>query len=406
VHPDQSWVAITNDRGVIRGFAQNRLDGGDIAIPVDYLSGVGFPTRTPCFEDGFLACAMPGRLEAGQWSIHGTQLLEQGFVETLPGFFEHPADKSWVAFTTQPSVERGVGNERFSHVPVSPTRINSFDPNITGRGFLLAAASPSLQALTLADVKLNDAVLIDAGFTRTADPSVVYTHADGCFFAFAPGKTYIGQNQQLFSPLPRPLDVQNAVPSRPEHSFCAVAKTTHIDASCRDVLWDDEHQSFDVSPGDAHSRLFCSPADRAADIAILTQRLTRLGFAETVGGVLYTHADGSWLALQGSSLFRGVGLEPLVDVPARPTAGPVVRDHSTPSLPRSMRAFAIARVGMLNSQNVHTQCPLNGFVLLEKEYIHPDGSWVDVSSAGLRVGWKGYGLGQMQSHYRNGSGWV
>jgi predicted RNA binding protein YcfA (HicA-like mRNA interferase family) len=386
-HPDGSWVVVTPERNVVRGFAQGLVHDADMqtgtapparrrtaarapAPPV--LDVMALPQRSPTFEDGFLACAMPGRLDAAQASVEATGLTQQGFVETHPGYFEHPGDKSWVAFTSQPSVERGVGGARFDRVPVNPTRLSQFDPNDVGHAFMLSAANQNLQALTLTDVQKSDAALIDAGFTRAAGPHAVYTHADGCFFAFAAGQTYVGKNQQILSPLPQPLDIKNAIASRPEHGFHAIAKT------------------IDLKAGSAK----------------LGQALEGLGFTATIRGVLYAHADGSWVVLQGKSLFRGVGTELLADVPKPPPPGSVVRDHSTPPLPASMRAYGLAKIGIVNTTTVHSQCRAQGFVQIGQEYVHADGSWVDLSGGGIRVGWKGYGLGDMYSVYQNGTGWV
>jgi hypothetical protein len=387
VHADGSWVAVTPDAGILRGQHQSQLAASDIrtgsasaapsrasrraAAPPATFDVMALPTRSPTFEEGFLACAFPGRLDAAQASAEGAALVQQGFVETHPGYFEHPSDKSWVAFTAQPSVERGVGGTRFDRVPTNPTRLNQIDPQSNGHAFTLSVANPALHALTLADVQKSESALLAAGFMRAPGFHPVYNHSDGCFIAFTATQTYVGQNQQVFSPLPQPLDVKSAIASRPEHGFYAIAKTGNL----------------------------------KADSATLGQSLGGFGFTATVPGVLYTHTDGSWVAVQGKTLFHGVGAELLADVPKPPPPGSVVRDHSRPPLPSSMRAFGIARIGIVGTGNVHDQCPAHGFVRIGQEYVHADGSWVDLSRGGVSVGWKGYALGEMQSLYSNGSGW-
>jgi hypothetical protein len=376
-HPDGSWVAVTADRGVVRGLGQGLLDARDVggasavanstvAVPAGFLDLM--QTRAPTFEDGFLACAFPGRLDPQQAAMEATGLLQQGFVQTHPGYFEHPSDQSWIAFTAQPSVERGVGGIRFDRVPLNPTRLGQTNP--PAHAFALSAANPNVQALTLADVQQSDAVLVDGGFVQ-AGVRPLYFHADGCFIAFTAAQTYIGQNQQLFATLPHPLDPNTAVPSRPEHAYRSIAKTNGL----------------------------------ALDAA-LPQALIDLGFVETVRGAVYTHVDGSWVAVQNNSLLHGVGTELLADVPVPPPPGSVVRDHSKPPLPTSMRGYGIATVGIVAMSTIHDRCPETGFVNLGSTYVHPDGSWVDYTNGSIQVGWKGYALGDMYSVYQNGTGWM
>jgi hypothetical protein len=388
-HPaDNSWIAFTNTGTVERGVGNVRFNrmparaqttpsspaapAAPAAPALAVYDVMALQTVSPRFEDGFLACAMPGRLN-GQAAAEGPQLVQQGFVEVHPGYFEHPGDNSWIAFTVRNTVERGVGNTRFSGVPLNPTRVTHVDPNATGQGFLLSAANPTVQALTLADVQTSDAALTAAGFTRAAGPHPIYTHADGCFLAFTATQTYVGQNQQIFSSMPRQLDAKNAIPSRMEHGFFAIANTANLQA----------------------------------DSATLGQSLGSHGFTAAVTGVLYKHTDGSWVAVQNGILYRGVNADLLADVPPLPPPGSTFRDHSRPPLPSSMRGCGLANLGMVGPGNVDAQCIANGFIRMGQEYVHPDGCWVAVSGGGISVGWKGYLLGEMQSVYSNSrGGWV
>jgi hypothetical protein len=205
VHADGSWVAVTPDAGVIRGQNQSQFPANDVrtgsaqgaapARPARPAPGaatfdvMALPQRSPAFEDGFLACAMPGRLDPQQASTEAAGLLQQGFVQTHPGYFEHPTDKSWVAFTAQNTVERGPAGARFDRVPTNPTRLGQINPR--GHDFALSAANPSLQTMTFAQVQKSDAALVAAGFTRAAGVHAVYSHPDGCFFAYTPNQTYV-----------------------------------------------------------------------------------------------------------------------------------------------------------------------------------------------------------------------
>jgi hypothetical protein len=398
-HPDASWVAITPDVGVLRGYGQNLLNaaavgaaaypaspatpGNDMpavdagqmapaapAAPPPFDVGT-LPTRNPNFEDCFLACAMPGRLDpaAAQRAPTTALLLQQGFVETKPGYFQHPSDTSWVAFTARGTVERGVAGERFNRVPVNPTRLSQVNPQ--RNAFVLSVADPALQSLTLAQIQQSDAALVAAGFTRSAGAHAIYSHPDGCFIALTPNQTYVGQNQQIFSTLPQPLDVKNAVQPRPEYAYFAVARAAGL------------------------------PVDAA-----LPQALLDLGFAATVPGVLYSHSDGSWVAVQGSALFLGMNAELLASVPTPPPPGSITRDTSRPPLPDAtgwaywQQNVAIGKLPILSGrpEDMATLASL-GFVMVGSEWLHPDGTWVNFQQR-PPLGWKGYHLGELPYNNR------
>jgi hypothetical protein len=385
-HPDGSWVAVTPDVGVLRGFGQNLLHPTDVPQPAPSRAPRGaaaaqtkgvvdvmtMAQRTPSFEDGFLACAMPGRLDPSQQAAMRPQLVQQGFVESQPGHFEHPTDKSWVSFTAQGTIERGVANERFNRVPVNPTRLGQVNPQ--GNSFALSVADSKLQNMTFSQVQKSDAALLAAGFTTTGRG--VYSHPDGCFIAFTPNQTYLGQNQQIFATPPQSLDMKNAIASRPEHAFFAIAKT----------------------------------GDLKAGAANLAQSLGGLGFAATVPGALYSHSDGSWVALQGTKLFRGVNAEILKDVPKPPPPGSAIKDTSKPPLPDAnnwafwQQNMAIGKLPILSGSqaDLATLASL-GFAQIGNEWWHPDGSWVNFQVS-PPLGWKGYNLGNLPYNNRRPNG--
>lgn len=391
-HPDRSWVAVTPDAGVLRGVGQQLLAPApatgtrttaqttrQAAQPAQQptqqaatgptAAGVlQYAQKNAAFEDGFLACAMPGRLDPRQLAALTPQLTQQGFVQTSPGYFEHPGDKSWVAFTGT-TIERGVGNQRFVRVPVNPTRLAQVAP--PPNAFALAVANPALQKLTLAQVQKSDKPLLDAGFANKGNG--VYAHADGSFLAFSTAQTWIGQNQQIFTQAPLPLSAQTAVKSSPAHGYLALAQTGKLDPKS----------------------------------ATLAQTLGGLGFSATIPGSLYSHTDGSWVALQGGALYRGVGTTLLSDVPVPPPPGSAVKDTSRPALPNTSdwawwkSNMAIGKLPLLGGGNANDLQALRslGFVQIGAEWWHPDGSWVDFGQR-PPLGWKGYHLGQLPYNNR------
>jgi hypothetical protein len=281
-----------------------------------------------------------------------------------PGYFEHE-DNSWIAFLPS-AVERGVGGERFEGLPRPPMLFGYVDAPVPG--FHLSVANAALQAMTFADVQQSDAPLLAAGFKADVTVPTVFTHADGCYIAFTPTQTYIGHGRNHFMkpPVPQRLDVNSAVPARPGHAHFAVARTNGL----------------------------------AADAA-LPHALLDLGFQATVPGHLYTHGDGSWVAVQGTQLFQGVSEELLSNVPMPPPPGSVVKDTTRPPLPDAtswiywQQNMAIGRLPILSGE--HTDVLVLdavGFVQMDNEWWHEDGSWVKLEGP-LALGWKGYHLGEL-----------
>jgi hypothetical protein len=175
-------------------------------------------------------------------------------------------------------------------------------------------------------------------------------------------------------------------------------------------------------PAAAESRLACANVGFVArnNPTDLQNKALAAGFSH-IGGNQYTHADGSWVALDANgAVQRGVGTVMFNGIPggrAAAAAAPAQRsgqyqgggvafDSSKPPLPGSMRGYGIANIGIVNMRNVHTQCTAHGFANNGSSYVHQDGSWVSYANGSIAVGWKGYSLGEMQSLYRNGRGWI
>jgi hypothetical protein len=371
-HPDGSWVAMTPQTPLLRGFGQTLINvsvGEQTPVATRMLDVMARPTRSPRFADAFAACAQPGHLHPSP-VVRDTEvarLAPFGFVEVEPGYFEHP-DQSWIAFMPN-SVERGVGGDRFVGLPGHPATFGCMDAPMPG--FHLSAANAVLHAMTLADLQCSDAELLRAGFKRDEAVPTFYRHRDGCYIAFTSTKTYIGHGRYHFMVPPLPLDVDSAIPSRPEHAFAAIAKTAALRA--------DEN---------------------------LPQSLMNEGFTMTLPGTSYSHADGSWIVVQGDSLIRGVDKDLLADVPAPPVRTSVVKDTSRPPLPSAKdwsyweRNTAIGKLPMLSGKLTDLLIlDAAGFVLTADEWWHPDGSWVCFQQR-PPLGWKGYHLGDLPYNNR------
>lgn len=396
-HPDGSWVAVLADQQVVRGFGQSQLDPADVPRPARPPRGqpaaggqagaaqaggaastqqggmvvddvLRYPQRAAQFEDGFLATAQLGFLQPNNLANDRRTFLQQGFVEKTPGYFEHP-DTSWVAYASNGRIERGVGQTMFQRVPVSPARAGTQPPPASA--FALAVADSKLQSLTLQGVQQDDKALTDAGFTKKG-PNF-YQHRDGSFLAFTGNQIYTGHNNVIFSSPPQAIDQMPQVKSAPEHGWYAVAKT----------------------------------GDLTAQTASLGQKLGGLGFTATVPGKMWEHSDGSFVVVHNNALFRGVAGQIFSDVPKPPPPGSGGPDRSRPPLPdRSSWAWwqqntALGRLPIMSSPSqAQQQCPALGFSLHGQEWWHPDGSWVSVAGGRIRVGWKGYSLGELPYNNR------
>jgi hypothetical protein len=365
--PDGSWVAILPDRGVIRGLQQSQLDPTDLAAPAaggptraqqggaadggasaaapvspDDVLRAPYVARAARFEDGFLACASVPFLNPGSVASDRATLAQHGFTEEAPGFFVHP-DSSFISYTSQGRIERGVDKTLFQRVPQSPQRLGTTPP--PRNGYVLAVADSALQKLTFADVRKSDQALLDAGFTKKA-PNF-YAHADGSFFAFTATKTFTGQASQLFASPPPSFDSMPRQASRPEHGFYAIVKTGALTGA---------------EPN-------------------LGQILGGHGFSATVPGRLYEHQDGSFVVVDKGALHRGHGGTLFSDVPQPPAPGTyqVYTRKPAGSWAQWQSQFAIAKCPLFNGQFTSAQAQkilhhLGFHEASPGEWAHPDGS--------------------------------
>ncbi|MBI5509959.1 MAG: hypothetical protein HY903_14480 [Deltaproteobacteria bacterium] len=167
--------------------------------------------------------------------------------------------------------------------------------------------------------------------------------------------------------------------------------------------------------GLAVARLPFIPRGNPAALATIA---AQNGFA-SIGNNIYQHPDGSWVGIINNRIERGVGTVAFSGVPSpqsfqqqpaqpqmnsTPGQAPPTHDSSRPGLPASMRAYAVAQIGIVNASNAATVCAGHGFVQNGGMWIHGDGSWVSIGGGRVSVGWKGYSLQELP--YRNGSGWT
>jgi hypothetical protein len=131
---------------------------------------------------------------------------------------------------------------------------------------------------------------------------------------------------------------------------------------------------------------------------------------QPLGGDEYQAGDGSWIRmLADGSVERGRNDFSFQGIPGRSAAAQAVgstasstgSDTSRPGVPSSMRGYAIAQIGIVNSGSTGTLSRA-GFVQTGSRWVHPDGSWVSFSG-GTSVGWRGYSLAELP--YSNGGGW-
>lgn len=368
---DGSWVALMPDQSVLRGLQQSLLHPADVppatarartaqpaqappAAPAapsasaDDVLRAPYTARAPRFEDGFLACAQVPFLNAGSAGADRQTLQGLGFTEKAPGFFVHPGDNSWIAYTSAGRIERGVDHSLFQRVPQSPARLGASPP--PAHAFVFAIADPKLAALTQKDVASSDQPLLDAGFTKKA--AHYYVHVDGSFIAFSPSAVHTGNGNQIFSSSPPPFDALPRQPSRPEHGFAAIVKTVQLTGQ---------------EPN-------------------LGQILGGFGFQASLPGRFYEHADGSFVVLHGGALHRGHGGAVFSDVPQPPPPGVYQAYARKPggSWSQWQKQFAIAKLPLFSGQFSAAQAAkiLQHLGFLDSGrgvWTHPDGSQLTLS---------------------------
>lgn len=428
VHPDQSWVAITKDLGVVRGVGNRRLDPADVFTP-------GPPSRTgaqprkpddvlnfkrvaPRADDGFYACAQPGFLQAGNKASDAAALKKLGFKESTPGLFTH-ADGSWLAYTSQNRIERGAGNVVFQRVPLSPQRMSTTAPG--PQHLSLAIAQPKIAALTPTQVMKGDKALVDAGFTQVRPG--MHQHADGSFVTAAGGKVHLGVKQTVLSAAPV---LSNVSAKNPDLKAIVGASTLWDLPTAKSQLrralldkgfvearagfyQDAPNKRWIAVDGDtlrvgigssvydgipspqALPKKKSAPAHAFVAIAQTSglkggerdfaKQLEALGFADKGGG-LHAHKDGSWV-LQGADggLLRGHNGQAFTDVPKPPKPGSYQVFATKPpgNWAKWRQQFAIARLPLFQGQFTKDQAAkvLTKLGFVENgtnDWHHPDGS--------------------------------
>jgi hypothetical protein len=182
-----------------------------------------------------------------------------------------------------------------------------------------------------------------------------------------------------------------------------------------------------IIPQAAHAQLACASIGfvQRNNPNDLHARASSAGFRD-LGNNEYAHPDGSWVSMDPNGVVqRGYGMAMFSGIPgavqttrvATPAApantfqavsqsSRVAIDNSRPVKPPSFRGYGIAQIGIVDMSNVHSQCPAYGFVNTGSSYVHPDGSWVSFGSGAVTVGWKGYALGELSSHYSRAQGWT
>lgn len=450
VHPDQSWVATVPDLGVVRGHGAMRLDPNDVARPAPQQAAqpVAQPAATqtptpaqpkgkvaddvlqypknaaPTFEDGFYACSLPGRLAHNALATDRPSFLQMGFTETAPGLFEHK-DGSWLAYTSQGTIERGAHQSTFQRVPVGPHRMQLVLPNF--QHMKLAAGDVTLAGLTAQQVLDGDKLLTAAGFTEARKG--LWRHTDGSTIAATGANVHFGHGQQVFSGQPSlqslqalPVDI-NAVqrssalwdmPATPAaakkfllaNGFAETSKDffenngTWVAISQGALIAGVGGNRWQSVPTPTMLPQIASTAShawlaiaRTASVshkdANLAMTLAPLGFSDSGNG-LFTANDGSWLVATKKGLVRGHQGQVFSDVPQPPAPGQFQQFTAVPGGSwhdwATTHGFAVARIPVFQGQFTAAEATKImqhlGFVETQPgNWQHPDGSSVTLSNS-------------------------
>jgi hypothetical protein len=142
------------------------------------------------------------------------------------------------------------------------------------------------------------------------------------------------------------------------------------------------------------------------DVDQLRSEAKRVGM-KSVGNNHFVHTvDGSWAKMTDDGrLERGVKSIRFQGIPVPAVAVPDVAPvelrklnalmKQKPAIPTSMREYAIAKVGIVNSSNIAAAATAAGFVQLGTRWVHPDGSWLLNDRGDVSVGWKGHALASL-----------
>ncbi|MBI5509957.1 MAG: hypothetical protein HY903_14470 [Deltaproteobacteria bacterium] len=382
-----------------------------------------YPRVAPAFADGFLACANLPFLQPQNLPNDRGTFLGLGFAEQAPGYFEH-ADGSWLAYTSQGRIERGRAQSTFANVPVAPGRMGPVAP--TFQDLSLAVSQPNIATLAAAALAADPAILTGAGFTAV-HPGF-YQHPDGSFVATVAGAVHFGKGAQRFASPPSfanlpvaPVDINAlhqtlplwSMPSDPAgakaHLAAAGFAETRPGFFQSQQLWvaiegnqihcGQSGYRYQTPPtlaalpqiasSVAHSWLAIAktgqvdPADPN-----LQQTLGNLGFGSPTAG-LFTHGDGSWLAVTGGQITRGHQGSVFCDVPQPPAPGQFQQYTAIPPGTwwdwANTHRFACARMpvfqGAFTQQEAATMMTHLGFVQTAPgQWQHPDGSALTITN--------------------------
>ncbi len=461
-HSDGSWVSFV-DQQVVVGYGSNILTPGTFGQPAPPPAAApaasnnsaaatptgptadgaaAYPAVNPTFEDGFTAAAQLPFLRPQNLATDKPTFLAAGFKELSPKYFEH-ADGSWVAFSASGTVERGRGQQKFQGVPVGISRLGSQNPGTNHLG--LAIGDGQVARLTAAEITKSDKVLLDKGFTQST-PNV-WVHADQSFVAVVADQVHFGHQQVLFTGSPHPagfnvvqpdlnivqqsgelwgLSIDDAAKAKKElvergfsedrPGFFQSGRVWALIEDKSVVVGFDQNRLESIptpsslpstKSSDAHKwTAIAQTADLKAGTKDLAQKLGDLGFSESSPN-FFTHADQSWVALEGKKLLRGVDGNQFSDVPKPPDPSEVRQYTSLPAqtwdwwvtnnqaiaqLPIiGDDASARGHLQRLNFQQVPNSSP--------ERWQHLDGSYVTFNGR-ASLGWQKWTLGQLPFNNR------
>lgn len=399
------------------------------------------PVMNPTALHGYLANAQL-QLRSGSAADYRQALRAKGFSEPMPGLFLH-RDGSWVGFATGGFVS-GMGLRRFSAPPQPPYSWATVPPGAREIGSALG--SPKVGALTAADFRGPVQALLDAGFLAVTP--LLYQHPDSSVVACVDKTIQFAYRRRPLSgaaspdKLPRaaltapalvrwhrlaavdPTDVAALRTALPRSGFRETAPDFFVAGKLwvRIVLgkavageagtvfgtWPSVNALPKRAPTAIHS-VYAIAQTGSAKADTLAADLAPQGFKPKAPG-FFVHPDGSWVALDGQQLVRGVDGQVLRRVPV-PKTGGFPRFATKPPGPWSKwrQQFAIARVpraeGQFTADELQRCLSHLGFVGTHSgadgNWKHPDGSQVTTLDGRITSSrFQKWGFGDFP--YRNG----
>jgi hypothetical protein len=446
LHPDTSWIRQA-------GNAYERGAGTTPFLRVP--QGLARMGRTaPNFGDVLLAIGDPkiAALTAADLKRSDQGLLDAGFVKKQANLWAHP-DSSYVAIAAG-EVVFGAQNRVFPAPPSIDAVAASMARTVPNFGdALLAIGDPKIAALTVADLKLSDQGLLDAGFVKKQ--ANLWAHPDSSFVAIGVNTVLFGAQNRVFSAAPNidalAASLQQAAPDMAvltrwaklwsvafadakqcktdllANGFAELRpglfkEATGLWVSIKDdkVTCGDETRAFTAFPtpmhlqqktaGEEHGWTALARAHllTAHDDPNLANCLSGLGFQQTAPG-LWTHQDASWFAICGGKLHRGIGNTCFSDIPHPPDPSKIKQWDTLPS--REWKWWidntALGHVPLLGNYNQGIGALQGlGFAKMSnnngvERWQHADGSWVEfIFNGPIRLGWQKWPLGQLPYNNR------